>query len=103
MAVLERKLIDARQSGKESHGGGERRRIVSRPPFSAQNAGAIILYREGGKIANEGWRDCVDGYSQKYTVKAGDCLKPLAGLSIEPEEAPVEMFGVVSLQTINAL
>jgi hypothetical protein len=42
-AQLESRFIDARQSGKETHEGGEKRRILSRPLSSAQKADYNII------------------------------------------------------------
>jgi hypothetical protein len=42
-AQLESRFIDARQSGNETHEGGEKRRILSRPLSSAQKADNNII------------------------------------------------------------
>jgi hypothetical protein len=42
-AQLESRFIDARQSGNETHEGGEKRRILSRPLSSAQRADSNII------------------------------------------------------------
>jgi hypothetical protein len=42
-AQLESRFIDARQSGNETHEGGGKRRILSRPLSSAQKADNNII------------------------------------------------------------